>query len=280
MRDVTMQGWLNASKAAKECLENQRAEKLQIEKEHLERIRKIKSRSKETNHFESQVKTQFQKLPVKLRTQVKIPERGKTNRIPRPVWGIIIEYCDASSRAKLEKVCRLLYQLCNQECRNCTSEEGSQICTSFWKQQALTHKVEFGHSEANCYFIKRVVLQNLAWKRFQVNLYCLRENSCSKGLHFWEDVKNKGILGCVYCRKGAGRNACAKLCSVHKNPCGKPSPCSAHRCFECSASTEVLRAHKLMQGIFDDCSEVRMNMNGSKQCHALVFKANLRIQFK
>ncbi|CAG9312265.1 unnamed protein product [Blepharisma stoltei] len=277
----------SANKIFEECYRKEQEEKEKIEREYQLKCEEIKAgRAKfRVENIEKAFQiakiSAFSKIKERLRSLPKISKSCKTNRIPRPLWSIIIEYCDPASRCKLEKVCRLLFHLANEICPACTLSIGSEICCNFWKSQSIIRRIDIKYEDANCMYIKRVVLQNIEINVFERNLYFIRKNTCDRDLHFWEPKNDdKKYIVCRYCRKGAQiKEICGAQCRSHGELCitkGSKFPaCNNHKCICCIASPEIASAFRTMDAIYLDCRKVVINKGGKKNLNELEFKVKL-----
>lgn len=199
----------------------------------------------------------FVKLKPKYRKVIKISKNWKANKIPRPVWGIIFEYCDNLSLAKLERVCKSFFLLINPLCA-CTDAKGDPSCRSIWMISANAD-IKEKYPDGNCCFFRRVAIREKTTFLFIRNLQYIKEVGCNRGAHDWEvNPTNENFFRCPSCFKGAKRNEfCKEFCCEHKKNCqnevGKFSICRNHACIICRFP-ELSNSCRIVGYIKEACS--------------------------
>lgn len=179
----------------------------------------------------------FAKLKLKNRKVIKISKKWKANKIPRPVWGIIFEYCDNLVLAKMERVCKSFFLLINPLC-DCTEIKGDPLCKSVW-MSSVNQDIKERYPDGNCSYFRRVALREKMTDLFMRSLESIKESACKKGTHDWEvNPTNTNFYRCPSCFKGAKKTEfCDDVCTEHKKICqnevSKFSICRKHACIIC-----------------------------------------------
>jgi hypothetical protein len=182
----------------------------------------------------------------------------KPNKIPRPVWGIILEFSGPVLRSKLERVCKMLYLLINPICK-CTDTTVDMNCKSQWRDF-----VSIDRQDANCSYIKRLVLRENIVSVLSGNLKIVKSLSCKQNLHDWEvNPSNKNMIRCVSCTGWAKRlEYCPGYCPVHLKIClnefNKFLVCRAHTCIACRIP-EISRPVIIINLILQECKNYTLH---------------------
>lgn len=200
----------------------------------------------------------FLKLRLSLRKQVRVSKSWKANKIPRPVWGLIFEYCDEMTTAKMERVCKSFFLLINPLCE-CSNEKGDPNCKSFWKFSAR-QQVKEKFEDANCSYFRRSVMRDFASVVFGNTVEMIKAAACVKGIHDWQvSDENSGFLRCPYCTRGCKRQGvCSGTCAVHDKSCVNEAriykTCPSHSCIVC-VNSQLSRLFEILNLIKNECSE-------------------------
>lgn len=207
-------------------------------------------------------KQAFENSKAKNRKMIRVGEKWKSSLIPRPVWGIILEFCDPIGIAKLERVCRMLFLLVNPRC-GCTEIKGSSSCKSLWRKFPYPEGAK-KYEDSNCAYIKRVILRDYMPLVLSKNIEKVKNISCKQNAHNWEvHPENPNIIRCPSCHKGAKRNVyCPSICQLHNKMClneySKFVVCRSHSCIACRVPL-VFPHVAIIQQILSECSSYTLH---------------------
>ena len=182
------------------------------------------------------------------------PNNWRPNRLPRPIWGIIISYSDSTTLFRLESLCKMLYLLINPLC-NCTDTTGFAPCQSLWR----TFSTEIP-ADISCIHIKKGIFRESTTAVLIKHLEEVKRLSCNRNLHSWEiHPSNPNVIRCRCCTKGAKRNEyCSGNCEVHGKMCLNENLrftiCRNHTCIVCQVP-QIERSVRVISQIFSECSQ-------------------------
>lgn len=200
-----------------------------------------------------------QAVPVKktVKKPIVSPFNWKANRLPRPIWGIIISFSDATTLIKLEKLCKMLYLLINPLC-SCSKKIGHADCQSTWRVFCEIN------SNLSCKVLKRKFAEECTVMVITKHLKIVKDLSCSQNLHDWEPhPQNPNIIRCCCCAKGAKRSDfCAGVCELHSKICTsenlKYSICRNHICLTCKLP-QISNSLSVIKQILSTCAHFTLS---------------------
>ena len=219
------------------------------EEEELEKIRNTKYLPEYKPKV--RISSKNKKNPTKV---LKISQKWKPNLLPRPVWGIIIEFSDAKTLIKIEKLCKMLFLLINPKC-SCSDIEGLPDCKSLWRN----YKPSFDH-QISCFYIRKVIIRENTTEVIKKHLERVKNLSCKKNIHNWElNPQNSSMIRCTSCTLGGKRlDYCAGFCSIHDKMClneyNKFCLCRNHLCIACKVP-EIFSSVTIISLILSECKK-------------------------
>ena len=159
------------------------------------------------------------KHSLKVVKPVFVRKKHTKSRFPKPLWEIIISYCEITTCIVLEKVCSMFFSILNSESR--------------WRTYAEYLGASQRQLSMDCAFLRKLSLQLETQQALDYHLNYLKSTLCRNNLHCCEELPNKRFYGCFYCRKGFSKNSyCSQKCQ-HGFMCHLSQTHSFHLCPIC-----------------------------------------------